>query len=272
MLLGAHRVIAGCDAISSFISRVTHVPVSAQTPARGKKGFMNQMYGRKYDMGTRALKVHNALPDTDPGNSAAAEKLATITERFRIVAAMQRNGLVDVHAAAEEKERLRHVMKSGPLAHLSQVGRAAAVDDHELRSSLRLQPEAGTLLAFQRAATTIADAAVARKDVLVKHGLAVPVLEELIQLLQQFDAAVELGKAGRTAHVAATAELETLAKEIVATVRLMDGRNRQRFRGNEELLRSWMSATRILGSPRPAPAGATPDSPTPPAGDVRPAA
>jgi hypothetical protein len=233
---------------------------------------MKQELGRRYEMGTRALKVHNTLPDTDPGTSAAAEKLKIVTERFKVVAAMQRNGLVDVHAAAEEKERLEQVMKSGPLAHLSKVGRAAAVDDHELRSALRLKPEAGTHLAFQRAAATIADAAVAHKDVLVKHGLAVPMLDELIELLQQFDAAVELGKAGRTAHVAATAELKTLSKEIVETVRLMDGRNRQRFRGNEELLRSWISATRILGSPRPAAAGETPEGPTPPTGDVRPAA
>jgi hypothetical protein len=195
-----------------------------------------------------------------------------VTERFKVVAAMQRNGLVDVHAAAEEKGRLRRVMQSGPLAHLSKVGRAAAVDDHELRTALRLQPDAGTHLAFQRAATAIADAAVTHKDLLVKHGLAAPVLEELVQLLQQFDAAVELGKAGRTAHVAATAELKTLAREIVTTVRLMDGRNRQRFRGNEEMLRSWIGATRILGAPRPDGAGETPEGTTPPSGDVRPAA
>jgi hypothetical protein len=130
------------------------------------------------------------------------------------------------------------------------VGKAAAGDDHELRSAFQFHPNASTLLAFRHAAGTIADAAVAHKDVLVKHGLAVPVLDELLQMIQQFDAAVDLGKAGRTTHVAATGELETLAKEIVATVRLMDGRNRQRFRGNEELLRSWISATRILGSPR----------------------
>jgi hypothetical protein len=256
----------------SFINRELRVLVHAQAPAMGKKGIMNQDYGRKYDMGTRALKVHNTLPDTDPGNSAAAEKLAIVTERFRVVAAMQRNGLVDVHASAEEKGRLRRAMTSGPLAHLSKVGRAAAVDDHELRGALRLHPDSETLLAFQRSASTIADAAVAHKDLLVKHGLAVPMLDLLVQQLQQFDAAVELGKAGRTAHVAATAELGTLAREIVATVRLMDGPNRQRFRDNQELLRSWISATKILGSPRPAEAGETADGTAPPSGDVRPAA
>ncbi len=223
-------------------------------------------------MGTRALKVHNTLPDTDPGNSAAADKLKVLTERFTIVAAAQRNGLVEAHASSKEKERLRQAMLTGPIAHLARVGKAAAGDDHELRSVFRFQPDASTLLAFRRAAGTMADAASAHQDVLVKHGLAVPVLEELVQMIQQFDAAVELGKAGRTAHVAATGEMETLAREIVRTVRLMDGRNRQRFRGNEELLRSWISATRVLGSPRPAAAGGTPHSPTPPAGDVRPAA
>jgi hypothetical protein len=232
---------------------------------------MNQEFGRKYNMGTRALAAHEALPDTDPGTIAAAAKLKELTDRFAIVAAAQRNGMVDVHAGADETRRLRRAMISGPIAHLAEVGREAAQEDHEVGKAFRFKPAASTFLAFRTTAGSMADAAETHRDVLVKYGLAVPVLEQFQQMLQRFDAAVALGKSGRTTHVAATRELEALASQIVRTVRVMDVRNRQRFQGNEELLGSWISATRILGAPRAAPAaepGATPAA----AGDVRPAA
>ena len=46
------------------------------------------------------------------------------------------------------------------------------------------------------------------------------------------------------------------AEEGVPTVRVMDGRNRQWFADQEQLLGSWISASRVLGTPRP---GAVPD-------------
>jgi hypothetical protein len=50
-------------------------------------------------------------------------------------------------------------------------------------------------------------------------------------------------------------------------VRLMNGRNRQRFAGDGQLLGSWISASTVLGNSRPAEAeGGTPT------GEVRPAA
>ena len=110
------------------------------------------------------------------------------------------------------------------------------------------------------------------RETLVKHGLAVPVLEEFVQRLAQFDSAVALGNDGRTTHVAATRELTALGLQIVQTVRVMNARNRQRFQGNAELLGSWISATRILGSPRGGSSTTEPEGTVPPAGDVRPAA
>jgi hypothetical protein len=95
------------------------------------------------------------------------------------------------------------------------------------------------------------------------------VLDEFVQTLDQFDAAVALGNDGRTAHVGATRALRAVATEIVRTVRVMDGRNRQRFADQEQLLGSWISASTVLGSPRP---GAEPEGGTPAGGEVRPAA
>jgi hypothetical protein len=53
----------------------------------------------------------------------------------------------------------------------------------------------------------------------------------------------------------------------------MDGRNRQRFADDAQLLGSWISASRVLGnSPRAGTDAVVPEEGTPSEGEVRPAA
>ncbi|HEY7637236.1 MAG TPA: hypothetical protein VH763_16915 [Gemmatimonadales bacterium] len=187
-------------------------------------------------------------PDTDQGYIAAAGKLKQMVERFRIVAALQRAGLIDVHTASEKKDALSREMRSGPIAHMAQVGR-------------------------ETAARSMAAEAERRRDVLVKYGLAESVLEQFTQLLDQFEAAMALGEIGRVTHVSATRELRALGSEMARTVRILDARHRLRFKDDPELLGAWISASTVRGRPRgDAGAESIPEGATPPAGDVRPAA
>ena len=81
-----------------------------------------------------------------------------------------------------------------------------------------------------------------------------------------------LGIEGRTKHMGATAQVRLLAIEVGRAVRVMDGRNRQRFEEDGQALGSWLSASAVLGAPRgtiPVPA---PEGGAPPDGAVRPAA
>ena len=157
-----------------------------------------------------------------------------------------------------------------PIAHLAEVGRAAAREEHELGKTFRFKPGASTFLAFRTAARGMASSAETHRETLAKYGLAPSVLDEFVQMLDQFDAAVALGIEGKTAHVGATRELRAVSSEIVRTVRVMDGRNRQRFAEDGQLLGSWISASTVLGrSPR---AEAEPEGGTPAGVEVRPAA
>jgi hypothetical protein len=113
----------------------------------------------------------------------------------------------------------------------------------------------------------MATAAQAHRQVLRKYGLSPPVLDQFVQLLDQFDKAVVLE--GRAGHVGATRELRAVLTEIFRTVRVMDGRNRQGFAEDGQLLGSWLSASTVVGTPRP---GAEPEGGTPAGGEVRPAA
>ena len=119
----------------------------------------------------------------------------------------------------------------------------------------------------------MASAAQTHRELLAKHGLAQSVLDQFVQLLDQFDAAVALGNDGRMAHVGATRELRAVASEIVRTVRVMDGRNRQRFAEDGQLLGSWIGASTVLGTPRAgSQAAEEKDGGTPAGGEERPAA
>jgi hypothetical protein len=230
---------------------------------------MNGDSRRKIEMGTRALEFSRAHPDTEPGMATTAARLEQLLARATETATVQRNGLVHVRAAAARKEELRRQMRGVPIAHLAEVGRAAAREEHELGKTFTFRPGASTSFAFRTAARSMAAAAQEHRELLTKYGLAQSVLDEFVQMIDQFDVAVALGHEGRTAHVGATRELGAVATEIVRAVRVMDGRNRQRFADQGQLLGSWISASRVLGTPRP---GAEPEGGTPAGGEVRPAA
>ena len=163
------------------------------------------------------------------------------------------------------------ITNAGMPGHPSaQRGRpSGGAGEHDLGKTFRFKPRASTFLALRTAARGMAAAAETHREVLLKHGLSQSVLDEFVRMLDQFDEAVALGNDGRTAHVGASRELRSVAPEIVRTVRVMDGRNRQRFAEDGQLLGSWISASRVLGTPRP---GGEPERGTPVEGEVRPAA
>jgi hypothetical protein len=255
--------------LSQFII-ITSAGMPGHPPADAQEGRMNADCRRRIEMGTRALEFSRAHPDTEPGMATAAAKLEQLLVRATETATVQRDGLVHAHAASARKTELCRAMREVPIAHLAEVGRAAAREEHELGKTFTFRPGASTYLAFRTAARSMASSAQEHRELLVKYGLAQSVLDEFVQTLDQFDAAIALGNDGRTAHVGATRELGALASEIVRTVRVMDGRNRQRFADQEQLLGSWISASMVLGRPRPG--AEQPESGTPGGGEVRPAA
>jgi hypothetical protein len=94
---------------------------------------------------------------------------------------------------------------------------------------------------------------------------------------------VEQGSAGRLAHVGASAELVTIAEEVVQVVKVMNGLIRIRFANQEEQLAAWESASSVVATPKPETKPATggttpitgtttPSGGTTPSGDLKPAA
>jgi hypothetical protein len=230
---------------------------------------MNRPTGRIVEMGDKVDAWDGQYPDSDPGNARNEAVIRALVQQAHALLAQQRDGFVQEHASAATKDQLRRAMAS-PIAHLSEVGRSAAKDQPELGSSYRIKPSKSTVLGFQTMVGAMVDTSKAHKDLLVSHGMAAPMLDSLEQMLEQFKAAVTLGRQGRAAHVSATRQLKQVVADIVRTVRKMDGRNRQRFVDNGQALGEWISASTLLGVSR----AATAKDPVAPAaeGDVRPAA
>ncbi len=84
------------------------------------------------------------------------------------------------------------------------------------------------------------------KELLLRQGLAEPLIGSLEQGLGQLDQAVEEADAGRRQHVGAVAEQEKVAVEIIRLVKVMNGLNRFRFANDAEKLAAWESASNLV--------------------------
>ena len=205
-------------------------------------------------MGDRALAFSKAHPDPSPGYEAMVTRLDEGLSRADVLADQQRNGILEVRVATQRKRDLRRSLRKGHLAHLARVARVAEREVPGLAQRLRIGLIGGTYISFRAAARGMVAEVAARQDVLIKHGLSSTVLDALSLGLDQFDEAVKQGTDGRRAHVGASADLDSVADEVVQIVRIMDGLNKVRFAGNDELLPAWISASSVLATPIRTPA------------------
>ena len=223
-------------------------------------------------MAKRALDFSRAHRDPSPGYAAAVTRLEERLARAQQLATQQREGILEVRFSTEQKRDLRRQMRRGELAHLSGVADIASADLPELAQKFALAPSRSPYLAFRTAARSMAAEAEARKELLVKNGLAETVLESLTGALDEFDHAIERGNEGRRQHVGASAELDTVSDELLQIVRMMDGLNRVRFASDSESLAAWESASNTLGPARSSKPAPPPSQPPTSGGEIKPAA
>ena len=231
-------------------------------PAEACEVSMDARSRKRLEMGASALEFSRAHPGSSPGYAAAVSRLEDCLTRAEQGAARQMGGQAEVHGAVQRKNELRRLMQSTHLAHVIEAGRSAGKALPELAQNFVFRPGTSTYTAFRTAARGMVAEAQTHKEVLVQHGLSEEVLDNLVQALDQFDDAVEQGLTGRQTHVGASAEIRSLANEVVQVVRVIDGLNRYRFMNDAEALAAWESASSVPGGGKPAGG----------AGEVRPAA
>ena len=233
---------------------------------------------RQLEMGRRAFEFSRAHPDGNPGYETALNRLGELLNRADILTDQQRNGFLEVAIATRRKNDLRRTIRQGHLKHLFRIARIAEKELPGLSLRFRQSLIGSTLLGFRAAARGMLAEAVTRKELLMRHGLSMTVLDGLGAALDQFDEAVKQGVDARRGHTGASADLASVALDIVGVVTAMDGLNRVRFAGDAELLPAWERASSVFATPKAAEEETVPEPDTgsdevPPAGgEVRPAA
>jgi hypothetical protein len=251
---------------------------------------MNGIIRRTIEMVARTVRFITARPDTDAGAAVLEGRLKEVKAQMNEVAMQQRSGVIDVHTATKEKRRIRRESLAGPIAYLSEIGGLAAKEHPELVGKFRYKPSGSSYLAHLTAGRTMLAEAREHKEALKPFGLSDAMLDVFGQLMDQFEAALQLSGDGRGKHKGATRQLETLSIEAGQIVRALDARNQQRFKNDPQTLEEWLTASSVVGrgvngsepvEPPADGAGAVPgqDQPggtqpggTQSGGDVRPAA
>ena len=203
-------------------------------------------------MGARVLGFSLAHPDPSPGTATTLARLDDRLTRAGKLIDQQRGGFADVRGATVQKRDLRRLIRRTQLMHLARVAEGAATEVPDLLQKFVMPKEQSPYLEFQAAAHAMLAEAQAQKELLVKHGLADTLLEDLVRSLDQFDKAMEQGTEARRAHVSASAELDAIGDEIVYRVKLLDSLNRSRFSAVAEVLVEWESVSNVFGPVRPA--------------------
>jgi len=224
---------------------------------------------RQLTMVRTARDYGQANPDASAGFAAAQTRLDEGIVRADTLVTQQRSGLNAVRSANKKKKRATAVLMHPILDHLIQVAVLASKEVPDLARTFQLPREDGTYSAFRNAAGTMAVEARTHQGLLVRYGLAEPLLVSLEQALVQLDEATAQAAAGRRDHVGATAELKSVVQELVQVVNVMDGLNRFRFAEDAEKLAAWVSASNVAQPSRKKVEEPTPEGTgtTPPSGD-----
>jgi hypothetical protein len=200
---------------------------------------------RRIDMGESASQEAHANPTDDPSFTAALARLDGLLQRAKDAAARQLEGLTRSRAAAAAAQAIQASARRTHLPHFGRVAVLAAAEKPELAPAIRRPRDVRTVRGFRTTAGAYVAMAQANQELMVKHGLALPVLNDLIALLERYDQTVALKLEARHLHVGATAELNSTADQIVQVVQVMDGYQRLRFAQDPDRLAKWESASSL---------------------------
>ena len=186
---------------------------------------------------------------------------------------------MEERAAAARRNTLRRTAQLELLFHLVRVGEQAGKVNPALAGKFHLRSLDATHSSFLISTRQQLALAEANKELLVSLGLSDTVLDELKQVMVEFDEAMVSGRAGRLEHIRARKELFAVADEAGKIIGQLHGLNRYRFRKDPLLLAAW-EAVRFIGpkvraepkAPAEDPTTPTEGGSTPPPGGVAPAA
>jgi hypothetical protein len=130
------------------------------------------------------------------------------------------------------------------LEAISRTARVIAYTSPGLEDKFRLPRSIGDQALLQLARTFASDAA-PLKDEFTRRGLAATFIEDLSEEADEFAASINQKAQGRSAHVAASAEIDELIEQGMRTARELDALVRNTFADDPATLAAWESASHV---------------------------
>jgi hypothetical protein len=202
---------------------------------------------RRIEMGISVVAFSENHPDVSAGYATTLSRLKERLARAAELIRRQREGFALVSGAAVQKQNLRRIIQRTQLKHVLRVAELADSEVPGLLQKFVLPREQIPFLEFQAAAHAFLAEALTHREILVKHGLAETLLEDLVKNVELFDQAMAQRTDARQTHVSASAELDAISDEIVHLVKVMDTLNRSRFHSSAQILATWESASNVFG-------------------------
>jgi hypothetical protein len=208
---------------------------------------------RTLSMAVRALNFARANPSTDASHQAVVARLEERLAGADALALQERDGKFGERDATARRMALRKSMQQELLRHLVRTVQAAGKANPAIPAGdFALPDSSGANRAFATDARAMLAAALPLREALLPYGLGETTLDDLGRALAEFEALTEAAHLGRRQHVDGRAALNAIAGECAEEVRLLDGFNRKRFKGQPGLLAAWMSARNVVGPFTPA--------------------
>jgi hypothetical protein len=206
---------------------------------------------KRLDMAQRVLEFCRANAAPDPSYAERLSHLEAAIDKADVLARQQLSGEAIVRASTQHRRDLRRALHD-QLRHLARVGDVVARSRPDLAHHFQLPLASANGQAYRTAARAMLEEAMAQRDLLLQHGMASTLLDDLAAAVKQYDGSVEQASAGRRAHIGAVAELAVVSSDIMESVEYFDGLHRYRFRTKADLRAEWESARNIVAFPRSA--------------------
>src|SRR2546423_1773745 len=198
-----------------------------------------EMFGRVRELGSE----HTAQFPAGSYGVGLFARLDTVIRGLEEHALRQSTGKSSVREGTSSKSAARDELWRR-LEAISRTARVIAFTSPGLEEKFRLTRGIGDQALIQLARTFAADAVPLKAEV-IRRGMPAPFIEALGEEAAEFETAINLKSQGRSAHVAASAEIDELIEEGMRIVRELDAIFRNVFADDPSTLAAWLSASHV---------------------------
>jgi hypothetical protein len=213
----------------------------ARSPIPGllqKGACMTRFVQRVIEIVIGVVGFDGSFPSTDPGYLVVMSRLGETLTRARAVAAKQQNGIIGARGAREMRDALQRSLRKELIPALVRVGGVLAKERTDLAAKFRFPPQASNQVFLVSVKALLAEAE-SQREALVKEGMIASWLSDFSASVSAFEAASDAARNARNERIAATADLDLIARDLLVLVRVLDGINRYRFRKDPETMAAW---------------------------------